>query len=81
MYDVVCYVEHKMIIKLLILFFFFFRKKKKEKELKKLVEVATVMEEETPTPKIKRTKAEMAFQQMKEKPVRTFYLKYIITFL
>ena len=34
MYDVDCYVEHKMIIKLLILFFFFFRKKKEGKGIK-----------------------------------------------
>ncbi|OXU29829.1 hypothetical protein TSAR_000422 [Trichomalopsis sarcophagae] len=44
------------------------KKKKKNKEIKKLVEVAKVVEEEAPaSTEIKRTKAEIAFQKMKEK--------------
>ncbi|KAJ8667635.1 hypothetical protein QAD02_009298 [Eretmocerus hayati] len=44
------------------------KKKKKEKELQKLVEVAKIIQEETPQKvEIKRTKAELAFQKMKEK--------------
>ncbi|XP_015607937.1 protein FAM32A [Cephus cinctus] len=43
------------------------RKHKKEKE-KKLVEVSKIIEEDkTKTVEIKRTKAELAFQQMQEK--------------
>lgn len=57
-----------------------FRKKKKNKEIKKLVEVATVVEEETSAPaEIKRTKAEIAFQKMKEKTVRYYnHLKFTL---
>ncbi|XP_011495474.1 PREDICTED: protein FAM32A-like [Ceratosolen solmsi marchali] len=44
------------------------KKKKKNKEMKKLVEVAKIIEEEMPeSVTVKRTKAELAFQKMKEK--------------
>ncbi|KAL7303432.1 protein FAM32A-like [Trichogramma pretiosum] len=44
------------------------KKKKKHKKEKQLVEVAKVIEEEVPqTTQVKKTKAEMAFQAMKEK--------------
>lgn len=53
------------------------RKKKKNKEMKKLVEVAKVVEEEEESApsELTRTKAEIAFQKMKEKNVRFYYLQ------
>lgn len=42
--------------------------------MKKLVEVAKIVEEEIPQQgEVKRTKAELAFQQMKEKTVRLIF--------
>lgn len=47
--------------------------------MKKLVEVAKIAEEGVPEQiEIKRTKAELAFQQMKEKTVRS--ISHVTTF-
>ena len=47
-----------------------FRKKKKDKEKKKLVEVTKIVDDESPKQvQIYKTKAEMAFEKMKEKTV------------
>jgi len=44
------------------------KKKKKVKDDKKLVEVAKIIKDDTPQPvELKKTKAELAFQKMKEK--------------